>query len=131
MSYKTNILEETSSNSFFRKVLYTGNKTQLVVMHLNPGEEIGEEVHAHVEQVLFNMSGRGKVLLDGVESDFLQGEVVIVSPGVKHNFINIGNEVLKIYTIYSPANHIDGRIHHTKAEADSDSEDEEYGHSVV
>lgn len=130
MSYQTNILEETSQNDFFRRVLFTGEKTQLVVMHLNPGDEIGEEVHQHVEQVLFNLSGTGKVVLDGVESVFNPGDVVVVTPGVRHNFINNGNEALKIYTIYSPANHIDGRIHHSKAEADADFEDEEFGHSV-
>ena len=130
MSYQTNILEEARNNSFFRKVLFTGGKTQLVVMHLNPGDEIGEEVHEHVEQVLFNLSGKGKVILDGVESEFNAGDVVVVTPGVRHNFVNNGSGPLKIYTIYSPANHIDGRIHKTKLEADSDSEDEAFGHSV-
>lgn len=100
-------------------------------MSLNAGEDIGEEVHEHVEQYLFNYSGQGKAVLDGVESDFNPGDVVIVSPGVKHNIINTGTDKLKVYTIYVPANHIDGRVHKTKADAMADTEDEEFGHKVM
>ena len=130
MSYQTNIIKETTENEFFRKVMFTGKKSQLVIMNIKPGGEIGEEVHNNVEQVLFNLSGEGKVILDEVESEFNEGDVVVVTPGVKHNFINIGMEDLKIYTIYTPANHIDGRIHETKEVADADIEDEKFGHRV-
>lgn len=127
MAYSKNILEATEANTFFRKVLFTGEKSQLVVMNLKPGEDIGEEVHPHVEQTLFNLSGEGKVLLEGVESAFLPGDAVVVTPGVRHNFINTGSTPLKIYTIYVPANHIDGRVHETKADALADVEDEAFG----
>lgn len=130
MPYSGNILKLTADNNYFRQVIFTGAKSQLVVMDIKSGEDIGEETHHHVEQVLFNLSGEGKAVLDGVETPFMPGDVVIVTPGVKHNFINTGSESLKIYTIYAPANHIDGRIHKTRAEAMADDEDEEFGESV-
>lgn len=130
MNYLANILDKTNANSNFREVLHTGKFSQLVVMSLKPGEDIGEEVHEKVEQILFNLSGEGKVILDGVEQEFKPGDVVIVSPGTKHNFLNTGADNLKIYTIYTPANHIDKRIHVTKQDAINDSEDEAFGHSL-
>jgi mannose-6-phosphate isomerase-like protein (cupin superfamily) len=96
-------------------------------MHIPPGGEIGEETHAHVEQTLFFLSGSGKVILDGAESDISAGDVVVVTPGTRHNFLNTGTEPLKVYTIYAPPNHIDGRVHATKADADADTEDEAFG----
>lgn len=130
MSYTGNILKETAENTFFRKVLYTGAKSQLVVMDIKPGEDIGEEMHAHVDQTLFNLNGSGKAILDGVESAFNADDVVLVHAGTKHNFINTGSDSLKIYTLYAPANHIDGRIHKTKADAVADVEDEAFGETV-
>lgn len=130
MNYQANILEKTEANDFFREVLFTGSRSQLVVMCIQPGEDIGEETHAHVEQILFNLSGTGKVVLNGVESEFKEGDVVVVQPGTTHNFINTGSDKLKIYTIYAPANHIADTIHHTKAEAMADVKDEEFGNSV-
>jgi mannose-6-phosphate isomerase-like protein (cupin superfamily) len=130
MSYTTNIISETENNSNFRSVLFTGEKTQLVVMDIPEGGEIGEEVHPHVEQILFFHSGSGTAVLDGEESSVGEGDVVVVSPGVRHNFLNTGSGSLKVYTVYAPANHIDGRVHATKADADADTEDEEYGESV-
>jgi len=130
MSYQTNIIKATDANTFFRKVLFTGAKSQLVVMCIEVGGEIGEETHELVEQALFNLSGDGMVILDGVESPFLKGDVVVVTPGTRHNFKNTGSEVLKIYTIYSPANHIDKTVHETKLVADADIADEEFGASV-
>lgn len=129
-SFKGNVNKLTLENTYFRKVIHTGEHSQFVVMHINPGEDIGEETHPHVEQTLFNISGVGKVVLDGVESDFNTGDVVVVTPGTKHNFINTGSEPLKIYTVYAPPNHLDGRIHKTKAEAISDVKDEEFGEEV-
>jgi len=130
MSYITNIIKETEENNNFRKVLFTGEKSQLVVMSIPPGGEIGEEVHAHVEQTLIFHSGTGTVILDGKEQVIGAGDVVVVTPGTKHNVIASGNEPLKIYTLYAPANHIDGRIHATKEEADADVSDEAFGEAV-
>ena len=131
MSYITNIIEETKENINFRKVLFTGDKSQLVVMDIPPGGEIGEEAHPHVEQTLFFLSGSGKAILDGEETIVGAGDVVGVTFGTKHNFINTSSESLKIYTIYAPANHIDGRIHVTKADADKDVSDEAFSKVVL
>lgn len=130
MSYKTNIADETRNNNNFRKVLFTGVKSQLVVMEIPAGGEVGEEKHVHVEQTLFFLSGTGKAVLDGEEKTIGPGDVVVVTPGTRHNFISTGSEPLKIYTIYAPPNHIDGRVHKTKADADADVEDEAFGESV-
>lgn len=130
MSYTVNILRETEANENFRKVLFTGAKSQLVAMSIPPGGEIGQETHDHVEQTLFIFSGSGKTILNGEEKQISTGDVVVVTPGTQHNFINTGNGSLKIYTIYSPPNHIDGRVHATKADADADTEDEAFGHAI-
>lgn len=130
MSYITNIINETVENTNFRKVLFTGEHSQLVVMNIPVGGEIGEETHRHVDQTLFFLSGSGKVILDGKENSIGAGDVVVVTPGTKHNFINTGTEPLKVYTVYGPPNHIDGRIHTTKADADRDDEDEAFGEAV-
>ena len=127
MSHITNIIIETEKNTNFRKVLFTGQKSQLVVMNIPVGGEIGEETHEHVEQTLFFMRGKGKAILEGRETEICAGDVVIVTPGTKHNFTNTGTESLLVYTVYAPANHIDGRIHQTKAEADGDTKDEKFG----
>lgn len=131
MSYTGNILKTAEDNTFFRKVVFTGVKSQLVVMHLNPGEDIGQETHPHVEQVLFNLRGTGKATLNGVEHAFELGDAIVVTPGTTHNFVNTGSEPLKIYTLYSPPNHIDGRVHETKAAAMADDEDEAFGERVT
>ncbi len=130
MSYQNPILDTTNNNTNFRTVLFTGQKSQLVVMDIKPGEEVGLETHDHVEQSLFFMSGSGKAILNGQESLVKAGDVVVVTPGTEHNFVNTGTESLKIYTIYAPANHIDGRVHKTPAEAIADQEDEDFGHSI-
>lgn len=131
MSYISNIIKETKENSNFRKVLFTGEKSQLVVMNIPPGGEIGEETHPHVEQTLFFLEGSGKAILDEKESDINAGDAVVVTPGTKHNFINTGTSDVKVYTIYSPANHIDGRVHVTKEDADKDVEDEAFGEKII
>ncbi len=130
MSYKGNIVSEAKDNNNFRKVIFTGAKSQLVVMEIPPGGEIGEETHEHVEQTLFFLSGEAKAFLNGEEKNIKEGDVVVVTPGTKHNFINTGTESLKVYTVYAPPNHIDGTIHKTKADADLDEADEKFGHSV-
>ncbi len=126
-SYHTNIIQETQENTNFRKVLFTGKHSQLVVMSIPPGGEIGEETHDHTEQTLFFLSGSGKAIINDVVSEVAPGDVFVIVPGTKHNFRNTGTEDLKVYTVYAPPNHIDGRIHKTKAEADADKADEKIG----
>ena len=120
------IIAETEKNTNFRKVTFTGEKSQLVVMDIKPGEDIGEEIHKHIEQTLFLLSGNAKAVLNGKEQPFNAGDAVVVTPGTKHNIVNTGNESLKIYTIYAPARHIDGRVHVTKQDAENDVEDEKF-----
>lgn len=127
MPYTANIIAETEQNTNFRKVLFTGTKSQLVVMSIPPNGEVGEETHKYTEQTLFFLSGTGVAILDGKESAVVSGDVVVVTPGTKHNFKNTGTAPLKLYTVYSPANHIDGLIEATKAEADANTADESFG----
>lgn len=122
--YIINIEEKTQSNNYFREVLFTAPHSQLVVMSLAPGEEIGEEVHAEVDQFLRIEAGEGKAVLDGEETVIGDGVAVVVPAGVRHNFINTSSSAsLKLYTIYSPAEHRDGTIHKTKVEALADEGD--------
>ena len=112
-----NIEEETESNDFFRKVVFTAAHSQLVLMCLRPKEEIGEEVH-DVDQFFRFEAGEGKVLIEGEESMVKDGWAVVVPAGAKHNVVNTSQtESLKLYTIYSPAHHPDGTVHKTKEEA--------------
>jgi len=129
MSYIVNILKEAEQNKNYRKVLYTGDRSQLVVMHIPAGGEIGEEVHEHVEQTLFIFSGVGRAIVGGDSRTVHPGDVIVVKPNTKHNFLNEGTEPLKLYTVYSPPNHLDGTVHATKADADADHADEAFGHS--
>jgi len=116
--YFGNIEEITLANNYFRQVLYTGQHAQLVVMSLQPNEDIGLEAHETVDQFFRFEQGQGKVIIDGVEQVVGDGSAVIVPAGSQHNIINTsGNEPLKLYTIYSPPNHPDGTVHQTKAEA--------------
>jgi mannose-6-phosphate isomerase-like protein (cupin superfamily) len=115
--YVTDIEEKTETNEFFRQVLFTGKHSQLVVMTLQPGEDIGMEVHPNVDQFFRIEEGSGKVVIDGEESEIKDGTAVVVPAGSEHNVMNTGNEVLKLYTIYSPPNHPDGTIHKDRAEA--------------
>lgn len=120
--YVTNIEKDTQENSNFRKVLYTARNSQLVLMSLKPGEDIGEEVHT-LDQFFRIEKGEGKAVLDGVESDISDGSAVVVPAGAKHNIINTGSEEMKLYTIYSPPEHKDKVVHATKEEAVADKED--------
>ena len=130
MSYITRILDAAKQNENFRTVLHTTEKSQLVVMNIPAGGDIGEETHEHVEQILYFQSGTGKAVLDGVEHPLSPGDVLVVTPGTKHNIINTGDEPLLIATIYVPPNHIDGTIHKTKADSVADVKDESFGESV-
>jgi mannose-6-phosphate isomerase-like protein (cupin superfamily) len=115
--YVVNIKKAAKDNDYFRKVLFTGTKSQLVLMSLRPGEEIGAEVHK-VDQVLYVVDGEGKVVLDGAGQDFTKGAIVFVPAGVEHNVINAGDEPMKLFTIYSPPQHAAGTVHRTKAVAE-------------
>ena len=121
--FKANIEELVTGNSFFRKVLYTGKHSQLVVMTLKPSEEIGLEVHEDTDQFFRFESGVGKAVIDGTEYEFAAGDVVTVPQGAQHNIINTSQtDELKFYTIYSPPHHKDGTVHQTKDQALADSE---------
>ena len=129
--YVDDIEEITEENTNFRKVVYTGNHLQLVVMSLKPGEDIGEEVHPKVDQFFRVEEGKGKVVMDGEETEFEDGFAIVVPSGVRHNVVNTSDtEELKLYTIYTPANHIDGIVHATKEDAMADEEDEAFSESV-
>ncbi len=118
-----NIEDLTEENANYRKVLYTGKQSQLVLMRLLPGEEIGLETHTENDQFFRFESGSGKVIIDGTEYDVADGDGVIVPVGAKHNVINTGKEDLKLYTIYSPAHHKDGIVRATKKEAEASEEE--------
>lgn len=118
VGFHTDIEADTLSNTNFRKVLFTGAHSQLVLMTLQPSEDIGMEVHANVDQFFRFEAGEGKAILDGEEVIFKANDVVIVPAGTNHNIINTSTtEPLKLYTIYSPANHPAGTVHATKADA--------------
>lgn len=118
MGYIDDIEEKTLDNNNFRQVLFTGKHMQLVVMALKPGEDIGEEIHEHVDQFFRIEQGEAKVIIDGEEAILKEDMVAIVPAGAKHNLINTSNVDLKLYTIYAPPNHPDGTIHKDKAEAE-------------
>ena len=122
--YVANIEEKTQSNTNFREVLYTGKYCQLVVMSLLPSEEIGMETHSTVDQFFRIESGEGKVVISGLETLFKAGDAIIVPAGTEHNIVNTSSvNPMKLYTIYSPPNHPDGKIHITKADAMADETD--------
>jgi len=113
-----NIESLTLENTAFRKVLYTGHHTQLVLMTLQPNEDIGEEIHKDNDQFFRFESGRWKCIIDGNEYELWDGTAIIVPAGAKHNIINTSDsEVLQMYTLYSPAHHKDRTLRNTKAEA--------------
>jgi mannose-6-phosphate isomerase-like protein (cupin superfamily) len=120
-----NIEDRTKENNNFRKVLWTGAHSELTVMSIEPGSEIGLEVHSHVDQFLRVESGKGQVKAGPAEDNLNETYDVeddwafIVPAGTWHNVINTGSEPLKLYTVYSPANHAAGTVHRTKAEADA------------
>jgi mannose-6-phosphate isomerase-like protein (cupin superfamily) len=120
--FKQNIEDLTKENNNFRKVLYTGEHSQLVLMSLLPNEEIGMEVHEGNDQFFRFDAGSGKVIINDTEYGVMDGDAVVVPSGAKHNVI-AGENGLKLYTIYSPAHHKDGIVRTTKSEAESNEED--------
>ncbi len=127
--YYDNIEKAAEGNDNFRKVVFTGEHSQVVLMSLPKDCDIGVEIHPNVDQFFRIESGEGKAVVDGKEYELSDGVSLLVPAGTEHNLINTGDEPLKLYTIYSPPNHIDGRIHKTKDDAMADAEDEEFGHS--
>jgi mannose-6-phosphate isomerase-like protein (cupin superfamily) len=119
--YVGSIEKATLKNKNFRKVLFTGRRSQLVVMSLQPREEIGEEVHKNVDQFFRIEGGKAKFIFKGKEKHLVgDGDAVVVPAGTRHNVINASaTKPLKLYTIYSPPNHPDGTVHKTKAEAEA------------
>jgi mannose-6-phosphate isomerase-like protein (cupin superfamily) len=113
--YITNIEKETLENENYRKVLYTAKNSQLVLMSIQPGDEIGEEVHS-LDQFIRFEAGEAKVVIDDIEHDVEADWAVVIPAGSTHNVVNTGNVPLKLYSIYAPAEHKDGTIHATKAE---------------
>ena len=122
--FKTNIERDTLKNKNFRKVIYTGKNSQLVLMSLRPKEEIGLETHPENDQFLRFEGGTGRVIVDDSKYTVKDGDAVVIPAGAKHNVINTSSEEeLKIYTIYSPPHHKDGTIHKTKEQAETDDEE--------
>ncbi len=119
---------DTKNNDNFRKVIWTGTHMQLVYMAILSGGDIGEEVHNHVDQFFRIEAGEAKAIVGGEEFSLGEDSTLVVPAGSIHNIINTGTETLKLYTIYSPPNHIDQRVHSTRADADLDVEDEDFGH---
>lgn len=119
-----NIEKLALSNDNFRRVLYTGQHTQLVVMSLKPKEEIGKEVHQIVDQFLRVEKGEGKVVIDNEEHSIKDGDAIIIPAGTEHNVINVSStQELKLYTLYSPPHHKDNTVHKTKSDALKDKSD--------
>ncbi|MFA5086846.1 MAG: cupin domain-containing protein [Candidatus Paceibacterota bacterium] len=122
--YISNIEAEALANDNFRKVLYTAKHSQLVLMSLLPKEEIGMEVHT-LDQFIRVEAGMGRAVLDGVETEIKDGSAIVIPAGTNHNIVNDSEtEKMKLYTIYSPAEHLDKVIHATKADAMADTTDE-------
>jgi mannose-6-phosphate isomerase-like protein (cupin superfamily) len=111
------ITQQARDNEFFRQVLATGKHTQVVIMSIPAGSDIGEETHKDNDQVLYLVDGMGQVSLNGEMFDFNPGDMVLVAAGTKHNFITKGDKPMKIITTYSPPHHPVGTIHKTKSDA--------------
>lgn len=122
--FHTDIEEATRENTFFRKVLYTSGHMQLVLMSLEPKQEIGLEIHADNDQFIRCETGNGEFIIDGVTHELADGVALIIPAGAEHNVINTSSEhALKLYTVYAPPHHKDGVIHRTKAETDTSDEE--------
>ena len=126
--YVTNIEAKSIENQYFREVLFTGPHSQLVLMALKPGEDIGQETHAHVDQFIRVEAGRGRAVLNGREHALADGSAVVIPAGTEHNVVNTSStEPLRLYTIYSPPEHPDGTVNRTKQDAIA-YEREHHGH---
>jgi mannose-6-phosphate isomerase-like protein (cupin superfamily) len=124
MPFNEDIVKLAKANSYFREVLATGPHSQVVVMSIPPGGDIGEEIHDDVDQTLVFVQGEGQAILDGEKSAVGVDRLVHVPAGTRHNFVNTGKVDLRLYTIYAPPEHKPGTVHKTKAEADAAHEAE-------
>ena len=115
--FVVNIEEETLNNNNFRKVLYTAKNSQLVLMTLEPGDDIGEEVHEEHDQFIRIEQGSGKAVLNMEEHEIKDDYAVLIPAGTRHNIVNTGDSKMKLYTLYSPPEHKDGTVHQSKADA--------------
>lgn len=120
--YVGNIDDLTEKNEEFRRVLYTGKNLQLVLMALQTGEDIGQEIHEDRDQFFRIETGNGEIEIDGVRSEIKAGSAVIVPAGARHNLRNSGTSALRLYTLYAPPEHRDGTVHATKADAEASEE---------
>jgi len=116
--YSEDVARMARENEDFRRVLFTTERSQLVLMALEPGEEIGEEVHEGIDQVLAFVEGEGEAVIEGEGRPVRAGSVAVVPGGTRHNFVANRGSALKLFTVYTPPEHPDGTVHHTKAEAD-------------
>jgi mannose-6-phosphate isomerase-like protein (cupin superfamily) len=123
MAFNIDIVAAAKENAFFRRVLSTGARAQVVLMSIPAGGEIGEETHEHVDQVLAFVEGVGVAILDGERSPVGPDRLVHVPAGARHNVVNSGSGDLKLYTVYAPPQHAPNTVHRTKAEADADEAD--------
>lgn len=123
MAFIGDIVARARANPWFREVIATGGHSQLVVMTLPPGVEIGEEIHETIDQTLVLVDGEADAILDGVSTAVGPGDLVFVPAGTRHNVINRGAGDLRLYTVYAPPAHAHGTIHRTRAEADADEAD--------
>lgn len=129
MSVIVDIVAEARRNTFYRRVIYTGELSQLVVMALRPHEDIGAERHRAVEQTIVLVEGFAIVVLDGRRQTAHVGDAIVITPGTYHNLV-AGPQGVKLFTIYTPPNHIHGRVHRTRADAEADIADQEFGRAV-
>ena len=112
------VKDHAKENEAFRSVLFTGDKSQLVIMSLKAGEDIGEEVHDDVDQLLYLVKGTGVAVIDGKEVAFEKGSIFCVPKGTRHNVKNLGDEPMKVFTVYAPPQHAPNTVHTTKADAE-------------
>lgn len=122
-AYVGDVFAAARGSDDFRRVLATAKHTQLVIMTIPPGGEIGAEVHHGIDQALLVLDGAGKSVLDGREHPIGPGTAVLVPEGTEHNFVNTGGGPLRIITVYGPPDHRPGTVHHTKSDADADAGD--------
>jgi mannose-6-phosphate isomerase-like protein (cupin superfamily) len=119
MAFNEDIVKRAKANTYFREVLSTGPHSQVVVMSIPPGGDIGSEVHSDVDQILVFVQGEGEAVLNGQTSAVSVDRLVHVPAGTRHNFVNTGKTDLRLYTVYAPPEHKPGTIHKTKADAEA------------
>ena len=125
--FQASFLELATKNEAYRHVIYTGLQSQLAVMTLPPGGDVGLESHAHVEVVIFIVEGEGTAMVHGVDKTIHAGDVLVTGANVTHNIINTSVQPLRMVTVSSPPNHLDGRLQQTKEDAERDAADRDFG----